>query len=888
MPEIEWYRKPLFEVLSVLGSDESGLSAEEAGARLRSGGMNVLPEAKSESLAGIFLRQFMSPLIYILVGASVIIFFLGQAADGAIILAVLLFNAIVGTIQEGRAQNTLKALRHFVETRGTVRRAGVEVIVPDREIVPGDLMVLHEGEKVPADARLLMSHNLVVDEAALTGESEASEKHFDGALEAGLPVPSQSTMVWKGTNIVAGNGVAIVVATGPKTEIGRIAHEVATEDVEIPLQVNIRYLSRAIIVVVAALCITLFFFGISLGLPGVQMFATVVSLAVSVIPEGLPIVMTLILATGVWRMGKRNALVKRLQAVEALGQARVIAVDKTGTITKNEIVVQKVSVAGKTFDIGGVGYEPKGATRLGGVTIEPVNHPELLLVGKIAAYASGARVLYSEEERRWRVAGDPTEAALQVFSQKLGYHKEELERESPLLAEIPFDSRQKYHATIHKEGAENVLSVVGAAEVILSRSSKVWRSGRSYGLSTEEKRAIQELFLEWSRSGLRVVAAAERREAPLEIRSEDIRALTFVGLLGMKDGLRPEVHDALKKALDADIQVVMMTGDHVETAQAIAHEAGILRDGRVLQGSDIDAFSDEALAHALDSVSVFARVTPEHKLRIIKAYRDRGQIVAMTGDGVNDAPSLVAADLGVAMGGIGTEVAKEAADIVLLDDNFGSIISAVEEGRSIYKTMKKVILYLFSTGAGEAFTILGALFVGFPLPILPAQIIWLNFVTDSFLDVALGMEPKESGLLDRTFEHPKKYLMDRLSIVRMVLMALPMAVGALILFDTYTLEGFAKASTVAMCALAIFQWFNAWNCRSETESLFHLNPFANLFLVLATLVVVGLQLIAVYHPLAQSILHTVPLSIHDWLIIVPVAASIVVIEEVRKYFMRRF
>jgi Ca2+-transporting ATPase len=598
--------------------------------------------------------------------------------------------------------------------------------------------------------------------------------------------------------------------------------------------------------------------------------------------------MTLVLATGVWRMSKRNALVKKLQAVEALGQARIIAVDKTGTVTKNEMVIQKVYVDGKFFDIGGVGYEPMGEIRYENKIIDPPNHPELLLTGKIAAFCANARVIFLEEEKVWRVAGDPTEAAMLVFAEKLGFHKDELERDSPIIGEIPFDYKLKYHATVHRQDGQKFLSVVGAPEIILGLSQKIWRAGKSQHLPNEEKQKLESVFLSMSQEGLRVVALAETSDVPEILAPEEIKSLTFVGFFGMKDALRPEVKEAMQKATSAGIRVVMITGDHKVTAQAIAKEAGIYKEGDIiLTGEDIDALSDAELSEKLSKTSVFARVTPEHKLRIIKAYKAAGEIVAMTGDGVNDAPSLVAADLGVAMGRIGTEVAKEASDIVLLDDNFGSIVSAVEEGRNIYKTIKKVILYLFSTSVGEVLTITGALFLGYPLPLLAAQIIWLNFVTDGFLDVALAMEPKEEGLLRGNFERPKKYLVDKLMAQRMFVMAIPMMIGTLFLFKGYFENDLTKAWTISLTTLAVFQWFNAWNCRHESKSIFQMNPFSNKFLVGATLIVISLQLLAVYHPLMQKFLRTTSLEFSEWLVIISVAASILFVEEIRKFFYRK-
>ncbi|MCX6738858.1 MAG: HAD-IC family P-type ATPase [Candidatus Parcubacteria bacterium] len=873
----------LSEIFETLRTSENGLTETEAKRRLSEYGPNKLPDARADSLAVIFFRQFQSPLIYILLGASALVFFIGEVTDSLIILAVLFFNAIVGTIQEGKAQNTLMALKNFVETKATVLRDGIEIIVSDTEVVPGDILILQEGEKIPADARVTLSKNLTVDEAALTGESEPVHKTEEEVLSG-----EEQNLLFKGTHVVAGRGMAVVTATATNTKIGKIAKEITTVESEIPLKTNIRDLSRLIVIAVIFICSLLFVSGILSGKSATEMFTTVVALSVSIIPEGLPIVMTLVLASGVWRMSKRGVLVKKLQAVEALGQAKVIAVDKTGTITKNEMVVQKVYVDGKTFEIGGIGYDPKGEISLNKTVLDSANHPELLFIGKIASLCSNAGVKYSEETKKWNVSGDPTEAALLVISQKLGFHKKELLRESPLLSEITFDYRNKYRATLNEFDGKKFISAIGAPETILRECKKIWKGGKEYEMTEENKKEIDSVLLSLSQKGLRVVAIAERHTTHDIINKESIRDMTFVGFFGMKDALRPEVAEAMKKAREAGIRVVMITGDYEITAMAIAKEAGIYHEGdTLLTGKEIDLLSEKELSEKLKKTSVFARVTPEHKLRIIQAYKARGEIIAMTGDGVNDAPSLVAADLGVAMGKIGTEVAKEASDIVLLDDNFGSIMSAVEEGRGIYKTIKKVILYLFSTNVGEVFTIAGAIFIGFPLPILPAQIIWLNFVTDGFLDVALAMSPKGKRILSEKFQHPQKYLVDKLMSFRIVLMAVPMAIGTLYLFSKYYQADITKAWTISLVTLAVFQWFNAWNCRSDKKSIFTSNPFSNPYLVGATAVVITLQLFAVYNPTMQKILHTVPLQLSEWGMIISVASSIVVIEEIRKFFHRK-
>jgi len=882
-----WYAEDLPTVYKELQASEVGLSTIEAARRLKEYGPNALPETKSDGYLIIFLRQFQSPLIYLLLAASMAVLLLGEIADGCIILAVLLFNAIVGTIQEGRAQNTLRALKRYVETTATVIRNGEEIAIPDYEVVRGDVLVLREGEKVSADARIIAASSLKIDEAALTGESEPVGKVPDALSAGNREVSEQRNMVFKGTNVVTGTGHAIVVTTGIATIIGAIAKTVSAIDTEIPLRTDIRRLSHMIIGVVAAVSAVLFVLGVMKGIPLITIFATVVSLAVSVIPEGLPIVITLVLATGVWRMSKRNALVKKMQAVEALGQARVIAVDKTGTITKNELVVREVWTDGKIFSVDGVGYEPTGAVTLNGAIIDAANHAELLLVGKMAALSASARVFFSENEKRWRVAGDPTEAAIRVFGEKMGFKKDDLMHESQMISEMPFDYRLKYHAAVFSMTDGNALMVSGAPETILGLSQHVWREGGTHPFGHVEKEHAEEIMADMSHRGLRVVAIAIREKYTEPLTSKTVSNLVFVGFFGMQDVLRSEVADAMARARAAGIRVVMITGDHMLTARAIAKEAGIWQEGDdIVTGVEIDSMSDTELAKRVAHVSVFARVTPEHKLQIINAYKSRGDIVAMTGDGVNDAPSLVAADLGVAMGNIGTEVAKEAADIVLLDDNFGSIVSAIEEGRSIYKTIKKVILYLFSTSLGEVLTIIGALILGYPLPLLAAQIIWLNFVTDGFLDVALAMEPKESGLLSGAFERPKKYLVDGLMAQRMAFMAIPMMLGTLFLFQVYVETDIEKAWTVSLTVLAVFQWFNAWNCRSESKSFFRTDFFSNKYLLVATVVTVSLQMLAVYTPFLQEILHTVPLTLSEWVMIIAVATSIVWVEEIRKLFYR--
>lgn len=878
-----WYAESAGVLLKELQTSEHGLSKQEVAKRREEHGENTLPEGKAESLAAIFLRQFKSPLIAVLIGAAVVIYAIGEQIDAGVIAFVLFFNAVVGAIQEGRAQNTLHALKKFAETYATVIREEHTMRIVDRDIVPGDIIILQSGDTVPADARLLRVYSLRVDEAALTGESMPIEKHADPITAPNLSPADQRNMVFRGTLVTAGQATAVAVATGSETEIGKIAEDIARIDTEIPLTKDIRALSRIIVLVIGALSLALFFLGIALGNSLREMFTVVVSLAVSAIPEGLPIVVTLVLATGVLRMSRRNALIKRLHAVEALGQTDVICVDKTGTITRNEMVVRHIFVNNTLFDVEGDGYNPLGALGTNEKLVDPVNHPELVLAGKIAALASNAQLL-EEEDGHWRITGDPTEAALTVFSRKTGCAKPELEQELELVRDIPFDSSTKYHASVHTENGKQFLSVTGAPEVILELSTALWRDGESRLLTAHERAKLEKHFFEFSQKGLRVVASAFREHAaPTKDGQPHIEKLTFVALYAMIDAVRPEVHDAIRRAHEAGMEVVMITGDHQVTAEAIASEVGIFREGDIaLSGAEIDMLSDEELAQRIVRCTLFTRVIPEHKLRIIRAFKATGKTVAMTGDGVNDAPPLVAADLGVAMGKIGTDVAKEASDIVLLDDNFGTIVAAVEEGRAIYKTLQKVILYLFSTNIGEVLTIAGALVIGFPLPLVAAQIIWMNLVTDGFMTAALAMEPKDRDLLKGRMERVNSYFINQGMAWRMALMAAPMAIGTLWYFSYYLDADQAKAWTIAFTTLAVFQLFNAFNCRSEKISLFRMNPFSNVWLLAGLGASFALQLVAVYTPFMNTVLRTTPLAFSEWLIIIPLTLSVVVIDELRK------
>lgn len=883
---MNWFNIESEEVLKQLKSRPSGLSQKEVRSRLLEYGLNKLPESKTDRLLVVFGRQFKDPLIYVLLAASLIFFLLGEQIDGLVVLVVLIFNAIVGTIQEGRAQNTLAALKKFIETNTTVIREGRELIIPDTEVVPGDIIVLQEGEGVPADARLIEAYQLRIDEAALTGESSPIYKKTD-RIDEKLVLADQVNMVFKGTHVLAGTGLAVVVATGLETEIGQISKEIMGIDSSSPLKGKIERLSRLIILVLLVAVVYLFGLAWLSGRNMLETFEVIVAISVSVIPEGLPIVITLVLAAGVWRMGKRNALVKRLQAVEALGGADVVAIDKTGTITKNELVVRDLYVDGQHLRVNGVGYQPEGRVLFNNRPVQQGQWPTLNRIAQAAAFAGSARLAYLEEEDRWRVAGDPTEAALQVLARKLGFPREEILKEKPVIQRIPFDYRAKYQAVIFEEEKKMTLVVVGAPEVILGFCS-VWCQGQQrLPLTAKRRQELTQVFRLMAEDGLRVLAFAEKEVAG-SLAPGKIPRLDFLGFCGMRDAIRPEAARAVSKLQTAGIKVTMITGDYEVAARAVAREANIFLEGdQILSGSELDRISNEELDMKLNQVSVFARVTPEHKLRIIRAYRRRKEIIAMTGDGVDDAPSLVAADLGVAMGQLGTEVAKEAADIILLDDNLESIVAAVEEGRAIYQAIKRVILYFFGTSTGELLLIAMAFMMHLPLPLIAAQIIWLNLVTDGFLDLALAFEPTEANLLQGRPERKKQKLFDSLMGLRIILMALPMVIGTIWVFSQYYQFDLVKAQTLALTTMAAFQWFNALNCRSQDKSVFRMNPFSNRFLVGALVLVFLLQVLVIYHPWMQVVFRTTALTLNEWLLAISLAATVLIGEETRKFIAAR-
>lgn len=880
------YKKTVEEVLSICSTRKSGLEPDEVVKSIDVYGRNILPEAKRRGYVRIFFDQFKSAVIYVLLSAAVIIALLGTVSDTIVILVVLLINAAVGVYQEGRAENTLLALKKMTETVNTVFRAGQELLIKDTELVVGDILILREGDKVGADARIIQSDNLIVDESILTGESLPIKKINDPINRNGLEVFDQFNMVFKGSTITGGIGQAVVTAVGTKTYIGTVSKELSGLDTDVPLKKNIADLSKTIIYIVFVLCALVFIVGILRGFSVKEMFIGVVALAVSAIPEGLPVTVTLILATGVHRMSKQNALVKKLQAVEALGQADVVATDKTGTLTHNQMQVERVWVGGEVFEVFGNGYDPHGVFYKDGFEIDPKLHEGLFMIAKQSAYVSGGSIAFDTDKKIWtRVSGDPTEVAFNVFAQKAGFQRTNLLEEFPLVKEIPFSSSTKYHSTIHRIQNGYNTAIVGAPEALLSQSIHVWNKNKIVPVTSELKEEIEKQIKEFSAYGYRVLSVAYR-ETKGDSFETDLEKLTFVGLVAISDTIRVEAAEAVQKAKAAGVKVVMITGDHKDTAQAIAARVSIYEEGDlVMLGSELDTLPRERILEMLPKVSVFARVTPEHKLKIVDLYRSSGKIIAMTGDGVNDALSIAAADLGISMGLIGTEVAKDASDIVLLDDNFKSIVSAIEEGRVIYKTIKKVVAYLFATSVGEILVIGGAIIIGYPLPITASQIIWLNFVTDGFLVIALAMEHRVGSVMKGKDKYAGK-IIDVPMVIRMIMVGIVMMITGLYVFVTYQPTGRVYASTITLTLLAVIQWFNAWSFRSEHQSIFRTSLFSNIYMWYATIIVVLLQYTVVSYPPLQKIMGTTSLTLYDWILVVSLSLTVIVADEIRKLFIR--
>ncbi|MCG3116970.1 MAG: cation-translocating P-type ATPase [Candidatus Manganitrophus sp. SA1] len=876
-----WHQLTAAQTLTVLESAPEGLSHAEAARRLSDYGQNILKETEGKSPWSILLRQFTDLMILILLIAAGIAWSMGDLTDAAMILVIVLLNAALGFSQEYRAERALSVLKKLEQPQVVVRREGAYLQIPSRDLVPGDIVAVEAGQKVPADGRLIETVQLKVDESQLTGESVPVGKELKPLNQREVPLGDQINRIFMGTAVMTGHGSAVITETGMRTELGKIASLLQTvEDRKTPLQRRLASMGKRLAAAALIVTAVIFVAGLLRGETIETMLLTAISLAVAAIPEGLPAMVTIVLALGAQRMVRRNALIRKLPAVETLGSVTTICTDKTGTLTQNVMSVEAIYVDGRRLRVTGHGYRPEGAFYRNEDRLDPATDPPLHRLLRAAVLCSNAHLELRDDE--WTVLGDPTEGALLTAAAKAGLRKEPLEREYPRIGEIPFDSTRKMMTTIHQDREGKIRAYTkGGLEALLQRSSLIVQGEEEVPLTDHHREEIARMHRELAGSGLRLLACGMRR---LENRPDtDDSALgrveeelTFLGLFGMIDPLRPEAAAAVDRCRTAGIRPVLITGDHRITAEAIAAQIGMKEAGeQVLTGEELARLSPEALEPMVEKISIYARVAPEHKVKIVEALKRRGEIVAMTGDGVNDAPALRAADIGIAMGRSGTDVAREASDMILLDDNFATIVSAVEEGRIIYDNIRKFTRYILSTNSGEILIMLFAILFGLPLPLLPIQILWTNLVTDGLPALALGLEPPERDVMRRAPRLPEESLFAGGLGLHIVWVGLLMGLGTVALFAwAVRTRDLAHAQTIAFLTLMLFQMFHVLAIRSERDPLWRIGLFSNPHLLGAAVLTLSLQLAITYLPPLQELFKTTALTGRELLACIGVASTV--------------
>jgi len=890
-----WWHQDIQEAIKGQGTNLiQGLSVQEAKIRLDKYGPNQLKEKKGRSPVSIFFAQFQDFIIWVLIGAALISGFLKELIDALAIAVIVILNAILGFIQEYRAEKSLAALRKLSSPTSKVVRDGQRAIISSTELVQGDIIEFESGDNIPADSRLVwISANFGVQESSLTGESTPVIKTTRVLEEKDIPLVDRANMVYMGTSVVSGKAKALVVCTGMQTELGKIAGMVqAITHEATPLQKKLEEFSKWIVYLCFVLVGMVFLLGWLRGGKIIDVFLTSVSLAVAAIPEGLPAVVTIALALGVHRMVKHHVLIRKLPSVETLGCATVICSDKTGTLTRNEMTVQRIFAGEKLFEVTGIGYAPSGDLLYGKKQIKANDYPELDNLLRCGVLCNGAQLV--EHSGVYKIIGDPTEGALLAAAGKAGITKEKLEKEYIFVDEIAFDSDRKKMTVIREHGEQMIAFVKGAPDILLGDCTNVEENGVTRPLTETDRTNIQKINNELTGDAMRVLAVAyrtlDKSHGKYDVKITE-RELTFVGLVAMIDPPRDEVKKAIKECKAAGIKTVMITGDHKNTAVAIARALGFFNDDSLaLSGEELDKLSDDELYKQVRNILVYARVSPEHKLRVVRAWRRHGEVVAMTGDGVNDAPAVKEADIGVAMGITGTDVTKEVSDMVVTDDNFASIVSAVEEGRGIYDNIKKFIHYLLSCNAGEILVMFVSSSVGLPAPLLPIHILWVNLVTDGLPALALGVDSVDPHIMKRPPRKSKEAVVTKKRAMLILIQGSFIAFCSLLAFVFVLFiekEGIVRARTAAFIVLACSQLFHSFNCRSTTESLFKLGVFTNKKLVLATFVSFLLQIMVVYTPFLQKVFKTEPLELFDWGLVLGISSLPLWAMEVWKWKKRR-
>jgi Ca2+-transporting ATPase len=890
-----WHALDGGDALLRLGASVEGLSPAEAARRLQRSGPNALPERRRRSGLAVFLDQFRSPLIYLLLLAAAIAAGLGERRDAAVILGVLLVNAAVGAFQEGRAQRSMEALRRLAGLQVRVRRAGQEEVLEARQLVPGDLLLLSAGDAVGADARILEASRLATLEAALTGESLPVPKQV-APVEADTALADRASLVFAGTHVATGRGLAVVAATGPSTEVGRIAALAESGTAaRTPLERRLAGLGRLLALAALGVFALVLAVGLLRALPLTDILMVALSQLVSTVPEGLPVAMTVGLAVGMQRMAARRAIVRRLAAVESLGSTTVICTDKTGTLTRNELTaVEAWLPGGRRLRASGTGWDPAGRITEGQRSLDAASDPGLSALLRAALLCNDAELLPPEGgQAGWRIAGDPTEAALVALARKGGLDADRERAAWPRTDEVPFDGARKLMVTVNRGAAGTAAFVKGAPEAVLELCGAARRQGGDVPLDGPGRDEAYREVEAMARGALRVLAFAEAPPVPLD-GPDPFSALrgraVLLGLVGQIDAPREEAPQAVSKCQSAGIRVVMVTGDHRDTALAVARQLGIAAAGDVaLDGRELARLSGEALRSALPRTPVFARVEPDQKLRIVEVLQARGEVVAMTGDGVNDAPALIRADVGVAMGRSGTEVAKQASDVVVTDDDFATIVAAVDEGRLVYRNLRKALLLLLSTGLAEILVLAGSLLGGLPLPFAAVQILWNNVVTEGTITVNLAMEPREGDEMSRPPVPRDEPILSGPLLRRMLLMSGTITAVTLAFFAIRLAGGipFERVRTETFALLAVCEWFNLANCRTETRSALRNGLGRNPWLLAGVAASLGLQALVIWWPPLGRLFHTVPLSPGEVGLLVAAGSAVLWTEEIRKALARR-
>ncbi len=886
-----WHNQEASETLSLLNSSRNGLSQDEAQRRLAQYGPNELVEKKKISPWMLWLGQFKDFLIIILLVAVVLSAILGEVADAIVIFVIVLFATTLGFIQEYRAERAMEALKKMAAPTASVIRDGKEVEIPAREIVPGDIILLRTGDKVPADSRLIEAVNLKTEEAPLTGESVPIGK-VTALIPGEAGVGDRTNMVFMGTTAVWGRGRAIVTGTGMQTEFGKIATLIQeVEEEPTPLKVNLAKMGKFIAYAALAICFILAGIGILRGHEILEMLIWGVSLAIAAVPEALPAVLTIGLAIGVQQMAKRHALIRKLHAAETLGCTTVICSDKTGTLTQDEMTVRRIYVDSKTIDVTGVGYEPKGEFHLNGKAIDVFRDTSIQTLMKINTLCNDTTL--ASTNGVWNIKGDPTEGALVVVSAKAGLSPEEASSKFPRIDEIPFSSERKRMTTMHNTPEGKIAYSKGAPEIILDSCSYILKDGKEKSLTEKDKAEVLGNATQMAGEALRVLGMAYKQLSEIPAHKEDSETgMVFVGLAGMIDPPREEVKGAVKLCDQAGIKSVMITGDHKLTAVAIAKELGILKEGGMaLTGAELDNLNDEQFEALVDKIEVYARVSPAHKLRVVEALGKKGNVVAMTGDGINDAPALKKSDIGIAMGITGTDVTKETADMVLTDDNFASIVAAVEEGRHIFGNVKKYLVYLLSCNIGEILLMAVAILFGTAfglapgvIPLVAIQILWVNLATDGLPAIALSVDPPDPDTMKQKPRPRTQTIFTKKVTWYLVLIGIWTAAATLGVFVWALNSGrsFAEAQSLCFVSLILIEFFNAFNCRSMDYSLFKIGPARNKWLIWAILFDVAITIPLFYVPALQGPFHTYALTAEDWGICLLTGASIFIVVEIEK------